>query len=284
MTTVDAALKSARARFTDSASPDLDAELLLAHALKRGRTWLRAWPEARIEGPERERFDELVARRAAGEPIAHLLGEREFRSLAFEITPQVLIPRPETETLVDAVLAHLRDHEIAGPAILDMGTGSGCIAVSLAHERPDSRVVATDVSDEALAVARRNAARHGVTNIEFLPGRWFSPLGRRHFDAIVSNPPYVRSDDPHLHRGDVRFEPLEALDGGPDGLAALREIAAAAPHYLKPGGLLAVEHGHDQADDVATLFRAEGLTDVELLHDPAGLPRVTLARKRKNHE
>lgn len=284
MTTVNEALRRARARFTASASPALDAELLLAHALKRGRTWLRAWPEARIGGPERERFDALVARRAAGEPIAHLLGEREFRSLAFEITPQVLIPRPETETLADAVLAYLRDHGIAGPAILDMGTGSGCIAVSLARERPDSRVVAADVSGEALAVARRNAGRHGVTNIELVQGRWFAPLGRRRFDVIVSNPPYVRSDDPHLRQGDVRFEPLEALDGGPDGLAALREIAAAAPHYLKPGGLVAVEHGHDQAGDVAALFRAEDLTGIELLHDAAGLPRVTLARKKTNHE
>ncbi len=279
MTTVDEALKGARGRFTTSDSPALDAELLLAHALGRNRTWLHAWPEVRLDPPSLERFDELVARRAAGEPIAHLLGEREFRSLAFEITPDVLIPRPETETLVDAVLAHLQAHALQRPAILDMGTGSGCIAASLARERPDSHVVAADAGADALAVARRNAGRHGLTNIEFVQGRWFRPLGRRRFDVIVSNPPYVRSDDPHLRQGDVRFEPIEALDGGADGLDALREIAAAAPHYLKPGGLVAVEHGHDQAGDVAALFRAEGLTDIELLHDTAGLPRVTLAQR-----
>lgn len=279
MTTVHEALQGARARFTASDSPALDAELLLAHALGRNRTWLHAWPEVRLDPPSLERFDEMVERRAAGEPIAHLLGEREFRSLAFEITSDVLIPRPETETLVDAVLAHLQAHTLQRPAILDMGTGSGCIAASLAHERPDSHVVAADTGADALAVARRNAGRHGLTNIEFVQGRWFRPLGRWRFDVIVSNPPYVRSDDPHLQQGDVRFEPIEALDGGADGLDALREIAAAAPHYLKPGGLLAVEHGHDQAGAVAALFRAEGLTDIELLHDYADLPRVTLARR-----
>lgn len=284
MTSVEEALKSARARFTTSDSPALDAELLLAHALGRNRTWLHAWPEVRLDPPCLARFDELVERRAAGEPIAHLLGEREFRSLAFEITPDVLIPRPETETLVDAVLKHLRERELKRPAILDMGTGSGCIAVSLAHERPDSRVVAADASAEAIAVARRNAGRHGLTNIEFVQGRWFRPLGRRRFDVIAANPPYVPGDDPHLQQGDVRFEPIGALDGGADGLDALREIAAAAPHYLKPGGLVAVEHGHDQSEAVAALFRAEGLIDIELIHDTAGLPRVTLARKKTNHE
>lgn len=279
MTSVAEALAAARARFVHSDSPALDAELLLAHVLGRRRTWLHAWPRVRIPTPPLQRFEELAARRAVGEPIAYLLGRREFHALELEVTPDVLIPRPETECLVDIVLEHLRQAAINEPDILDMGTGSGCIAVALAHARPDARVIAADTNEAAVALARRNAQRNGVRNITFAGGRWFKPLGRRRFDVIAANPPYVRSDDPHLGRGDVRFEPIAALDGGPDGLDALREIAAAAPHYLKPGGLVAVEHGHDQAAAVAALFRAEGLVEIALHHDMAGLPRVTTARQ-----
>ena len=282
MTSVREALAGARARFTHSDTPALDAELLLAHVLGRRRAWLHAWPEVRVDTPALERFEELVARRAVGEPIAYLLGRRGFHALELEITPDVLIPRPETEQLVDIVLDYLRAAAINEPAILDMGTGSGCIAVALGHARPDARVLATDASEAGLAVARRNAERNGVRNVTFLHGRWFRPLGRRRFDVIASNPPYVASDDPHLGRGDVRFEPIGALDGGPDGLDALREIAAAAPHYLKPGGLLAVEHGHDQGEAVADLFRAEGLVGIELHRDEAGLARVTTARQPRS--
>lgn len=279
MTSVTEALAEARARFIHSDSPALDAELLLAHVLGRRRSWLHAWPQVRIDTPALERFEELVARRAVGEPIAYLLGRREFRSLELEVTPDVLIPRPETECLVDIVLDHLRGAAIREPEILDMGTGSGALAIALAHGRPDARVSAVDANESALAVARRNAQRHGVNNVDLVQGRWFRPLGRRRFAVIVANPPYVASHDPHLNRGDVRFEPITALDGGPDGLDALREIAAAAPHYLKPGGLVAVEHGHDQAEAVAALFGAEGLVDIELHRDAAGLARVTTARQ-----
>lgn len=279
MTSVNEALRRARARITGSASPALDAELLLAHVLGRDRTWLRAWPEATIEAPDLERLEGLVARRAVGEPVAYLLGTREFHSLELEVTPDVLIPRPETEDLVDAALAELRERGLARPGILDLGTGSGCVAVALAHARPDAHVTAVDASDAALAVAARNARRHALGNIELVHGEWFAGLDGRSFDVIVANPPYVRRDDPHLQRGDARFEPVGALDGGPDGLAAVRAIVAAAPYHLHPGGLLAVEHGSDQARDVVALLRQAGLVEIAVRPDLAGLARVSVARR-----
>lgn len=275
MTRVDEALAAARDRLAASPTARLDAELLLADTLSRPRTWLHAWPEAELEPDAAEGFDERIGRRAAGEPIAYLLGEREFWSLTFTVSPDVLIPRPETEGLVQAALDHLRMSATAEPRVLDLGTGSGCVAVALAHERPDARVTAVESAGPALAIARANAARHGTVNVEFLEGNWFAPPGARRFDVIVSNPPYVATGDPHLAAGDVRFEPVAALDGGPDGLDALREIASGAPHHLAPGGLVVVEHGMDQADAVAALFAGEGLTGVETHRDGAGLARFT---------
>lgn len=270
-------LADARERLAGSPTPRLDAELLIARGLGRRRSWLHAWPDARLEPAEVERCDELIARRASGEPVAYLLGEREFRSLAFTVSPDVLIPRPESEQLVELALAHLRRSAHAEPAVLDLGTGSGCVAIAIAHERPDARVTAIDSAEVALRIARHNAERHGIVNVAFVRGEWYAPLGPGRFDVIVSNPPYVATGDPHLGRGDLLFEPAHALDGGPDGLDALREIAAGAPHFLGPGGLVAVEHGADQGDAVAALFAAEGLTAIETHPDDAGLPRVTTA-------
>ena len=275
MTRVDEALAAARARLTASPSARLDAELLLAATLGRQRTWLHAWPEATLSPGEAERFDERITRRAAGEPIAYLLGEREFWSLTLAVAPEVLIPRPETEGLVRIALDHLRESGNTEPRLLDLGTGSGCVAVALARERPEARVTAVEATGPALEVARANAARHGAINVEFLAGDWFAPLGSRRFDVIVSNPPYVATDDPHLGAGDIRFEPVGALDGGADGLDALREIAAGAPHHLAPGGLVAVEHGMDQGEAVAALLARAGLTAVATHADAAGLPRIT---------
>lgn len=276
--TVEQALRDARLRLTESPTAALDAELLLAHALERKRTWLRAWPEAVLPDDRRERFEALLARRENGEPVAYLLGRREFWSLEFEVGPGVLIPRPETETLVWCVLQILPAPGERPLEVLDLGTGSGCIALTLAHVRPDLRVTAVDDSPEALDCARRNAGRHDIRNVEFVAGEWFAPFGDRRFDAIVSNPPYVRSDDEHLQRGDVRFEPAAALNGGADGLDALRAIAARAPEHLLPGGALAVEHGHDQRDAVAQLFTRAGLTEIAGVTDDGGRPRVTLGR------
>lgn len=279
MTTVRAALASARARLSATDSAALDAEMLLARALGRERAWLYAWPEAEIDAPDLGRFEALVERRAAGEPIAYILGQREFWSLAFEVTPDVLIPRAETELLVEAALEGIRARALVEPEVLDLGTGSGCVAVAIAHELPGAHVVAVDHAPAALAVAARNAERHGTPDVELVQGRWLAPLGARAFDVIVANPPYVASDDPHLRSGDVRFEPVAALDGGADGLDALREIAAGAPHRLAPGGLVAVEHGPDQVDAVAALFAHEGLTGIATRHDAAGHPRCTLAHR-----
>lgn len=277
MTRIDTALAAARARLAASPTARLDSELLLAETLQRPRTWLHAWPEATLKPAEAERFDVRVARRAIGEPIAYLLGACEFWSLTFDVSPDVLIPRPETEGLVRVALDHLQRSENTEPHVLDLGTGSGCVAVALAHERPDARVTAIDAAGPALTMARANATRHGTVNVEFVEGDWFAPLWAQCFDVIVSNPPYIATNDPHLAAGDVRFEPAAALNGGPDGLQALRAIAGCAPQYLVAGGLLAVEHGMDQGDAVAGSFADHGLIEVETHLDMAGLARITSA-------
>ncbi len=280
--TIAAALASARARLTESPTAALDAELLLAHALGRGRSHLHAWPQAALPPATRTQFEALVRRRAGGEPVAYLLGQREFWSLDFQVMPDVLIPRPETEGLVEIALAHLSAGEAIAPSVLDAGTGTGCIAIALAHERPDAQVAGVEYSDVTLAVARRNAERLGAS-VEFLQGEWLEPVAGRHFDVIVSNPPYVRSDDPHLNQGDAHFEPRAALDGGPDGLDAIRVLAARAGAHLAPGGLLALEHGADQAEAVTTVLTEAGWGEVESRTDLAGLPRFALALKHNGN-
>ncbi len=277
--TVGAALAQARDRLDASPSPGLDAELLLAHALGRRRSFLHAWPEAELGADIQTRFEELLTRRVAGEPVAYLLGRREFWSLELEVTPDVLIPRPETEGLVEIALAELATCGINEPSALDFGTGSGCLALALAHELPTAHVTAIDSSPDALAVARRNAQRLALSNVEWIEGWWLTPLGERRFDVIVSNPPYVRSDDPHLDSGDVRFEPRGALDGGADGLDAIRMLAHEAGAHLAPHGLLALEHGADQAGAVTDILAAAGWNGIETRSDLAGLPRFALARR-----
>lgn len=279
MTTVRAALAAAQTRLAGADTPALDAEVLLAHTLGRQRAWLYAWPDADIAPPALERFEALVERRAGGEPIAYIVGTREFWSLAFEVTPDVLVPRPESELLVEAALESIGARGLAEPRVLDLGTGSGCVAVAIAHERPGARVVAVERDAAALGIAARNAARHGALNLDLVQGRWLAPLGRDRFDVIVANPPYVARDDPHLRSGDLRFEPVTALDGGPDGLDALRAIAAGAPRHLVPGGRVALEHGHDQAEAVAALLRDAGLVEIATRRDAAGHPRCTLAHR-----
>lgn len=254
----------------------LDAQVLLAHALGRDRTWLAAHASDLVSRAEGETFFALAKRRRDGEPIAYLTGVREFWGLPLAVSSAVLIPRPETETVVELALARLPvDRDLA---VLDLGTGSGAIALAIAHERPRARVVATDASASALAIARTNAQRLKIPAVEFIEADWFDGIAAIRFDLVASNPPYVEADDPHLHEGDVRFEPRSALTPGGDGLAALRIIIGGARVFLVPGGTLVVEHGHDQSGAVRALFAGAGYSDIVAARDLAGIPRVVAGR------
>lgn len=276
-------LKAARAdlsaalRDLEGANPGLEAEILLADALETPRSFLYAHPEMDVPPARAQAFRALLARRGRGEPVAYLTGVREFWSLRFRVTPDVLIPRPETELLVEAALEKLP--EDAPGRVADIGTGSGAIACAMAHERREADIIGTDASIDAVELARRNATELGLTNARFARGDWCAPLEGR-FDAIVSNPPYIPEDDPHLTTGDCRFEPRAALTPGPDGLAAFRAIARGAVDLLAPGGWLLFEHGWDQGDAVRGILHEHGLTAVETRADIAGHDRVTLGRNR----
>ena len=257
-------------------TPRLDAEVLLAAALGRGRSYLRAWPERTPEPEQAARFAAWLERRLTGEPIAYLLGRREFWSLDLNVTPDTLIPRPETELLVDLALARLpADRPIA---IADLGTGSGAIALALATERPRARIVATDRRLAALRVARGNAGRSNILNVEFREGDWCAPLAGERFDLIASNPPYVAATDSRWREGELRFEPPGALVAGEDGLDAIRAIIARAPACLRPEGWLLLEHGYDQGEAVPALLRERGFVEVADHRDAAGVSRASCGR------
>ncbi len=254
-----------------------DAEWLLAAILKRDRAWLFAHASDPVHAGVAEAFEDVVRRREAGEPVAYLTGHRGFWTLDLRVTPATLIPRPETETLVEQALARMPEETPL--RLLDLGTGSGAIAVAVAVERPHAQVVATDASDAALEVARGNAAQHRARNVSFLQGHWYVPVSGRRFDLITSNPPYIAQDDPHLAQGDVRYEPAGALGSGPDGLDAIREIGAGAPAHLADDGWLLVEHGWEQGQAVRALMRAAGLSTVATHRDLEARERVTSGRK-----
>lgn len=250
----------------------LEARVLAAQVLAVDAAWLIAHDTDLLNAAQIKAFDTLLTRRLAGEPIAHLTGRREFYGRPFEVSRDVLIPRPETELLVELALAHTPPDQAMD--ILDLGTGSGCIAITLALERPLARVTAVDRSAAALAIAQRNA---GILNagVEFLASDWFAALAGRRFDLIVSNPPYIAAADPHLARGDVRFEPLTALVAGDDGLDDLRRLTGDARAHLRPGGTLLLEHGYDQADAVQSLLRKSGFRRVQSWADLSGILRVS---------
>lgn len=273
--TVSEHLRRASMRLASvSPSARLDAELLLSHALRISRAALVARGQETPDAPAAQHFAQLLERRAQGEPVSYLLGTQGFWTLDLQVTPAVLIPRPETETLVEWALERLAPAG-AAPAVLDLGTGSGCIALALASERPRARVVATDRSPAALELARDNARRLGVDTVEFRQGEWFGALtgsGER-FDLVLSNPPYVAEGDPHLV--DLRHEPRTALVAGPDGLDDLRRIVAQAAAWLVSGGWLLVEHGYDQGERVRGLFEAAGFGQVSTRRDLGGQERVT---------
>ncbi|HLU19131.1 MAG TPA: peptide chain release factor N(5)-glutamine methyltransferase [Pusillimonas sp.] len=259
----------------NSTLPRLEVQMLLQHVFKVTRSWLIAHDTDTLDEDGVQEFHRLVDRRQAGEPMAYLVGHREFMGHAFQVEPGVLIPRPETELLVETAIAVLATCASDQPRVLDLGTGSGAIAISIALARPDVVVVATDISDAALKVARRNAQALSA-RVTFIQGSWFDPLsGQAPFDLIVSNPPYIHKNDPHLQQGDLRFEPGTALSDGSNGLEALAHIAANAPGWLKPGGALWMEHGFDQAAAVRGLLSDAGFKQVNSHTDLAGIERIS---------
>jgi release factor glutamine methyltransferase len=253
-----------------------DVELLLGHALGKDRAWLYAHADDALDSDGALRFHALLMRRAAGEPIAYIVGRREFWSLDLAVGPDVLIPRSETELLVELALQRIPQN--AQVNIADLGTGSGAIGLAIACERPQARVLATDASTAALAVARTNAGRLGTGNVEFARGDWCAALGGRRFDLIVSNPPYIAQADAHLQQGDLRFEPRAALASGADGLDAIRSIVAAAPAHLQPHGWLLFEHGHDQGSAARDLLAQNAFAEIFTALDLEQRERVSGGR------
>ena len=269
-------LLAAAARVLPGVEGRHEAELLLLHVLGRERGWLFAHATDLLDPATAEAFAALLQRRIAGEPVAYLLGRRGFWTLDLAVSPATLIPRPETERLVELALERLP--EGVPLRIADLGTGSGAIALALASERPLAQIVATDMSGDAIAVAAGNARQHGLANVAFRQGSWHAPLAGERFDLIASNPPYIASDDPHLAQGDLRFEPATALASGHDGLDDIRLIIAGAPAHLQPGGWLLMEHGWDQGEAIRALLEGAGFVEVETALDLEQRDRVSMGR------
>lgn len=276
-TSIEQSLRSAQQHLSHQQdNARLEAEILLAHVLDCSRTRLHTWPEQVLSEKQEEAFQALIERRLKGEPIAYITGQRGFWDMELSVTPDTLIPRPETECLVELALERLP--EDAHWQIADLGTGNGAIALALARERPHCHLVATDLSAKALAVARDNAQRLGVNNIRFQNSHWFAALNDSRFEMIVSNPPYIHPDDPHLRQGDLRFEPGSALRSGSDGLEDIRHIARAARAHLAPPGWLLLEHGYDQGPTVTALLNELGYQEVSVYQDLSRNDRVSIGK------
>ena len=278
--TVESALKAAIVQLQegDNTSPSIDAAVLLCHALDKPRSYLLTWPEKHLTSEQESEFNTLLKRRLTGEPVAYIVGEREFWSLSLKVSPSTLIPRPDTERLVEVALDKTYGKQ---GAILDLGTGTGAIALALASEMPNRPVTGIDLRPEAQELATENAKRLNITNVTFLHGSWFEPLSSEEavkFSLIVSNPPYIEKDDPHLSQGDVRFEPITALVAEEKGLADIRYISENARGFLENEGWLAFEHGYDQGLAVREIMQALGYLDVVTEKDYGGNDRVTLGR------
>ncbi len=264
-----------------SESALLDAEVLLCLALDKQRSYLRAWPDNPLSPEQLAAFEALLAQRQQGTPIAYLTGNREFWSRDFQVSPDVLIPRPDTELLIELSLKLIAANDLA--KIIDLGTGSGIIAITLAAERPQAQVSATDFSLAALRIARLNADKHHISNIRFYQSDWFADIPSTKFNLIISNPPYIAANDNHLQQGDVRFEPLTALCAAEQGLGDIKRIAVAARNYLEPGGHLLIEHGYDQRQQVQTLFKNLQYAKVKTYTDLSGQPRATYGQFMPGH-
>jgi release factor glutamine methyltransferase len=281
VTTISQTLSDARQKLqTASPSPAVDASILMCHILDCGSSHLLAWPEKELTPQQAAAFSSVLKRREAGEPVAYITGKREFWSLSLKVSSDVLIPRPETETLVEFVLELFSNR--SEMKIADLGTGSGAIACALASEHPDWQIVATDISAAALDIARINASTHKLENIHFQLGAWFEPVNNHDFDLIISNPPYVAADDHHLIEGDVRYEPGVALASGEQGLDAISVLTWQAGDYLTTGGWLIIEHGYDQQQSVHDCFEHGGFEEIIQLTDLAALPRATAGRYLKS--
>ena len=273
MATIESLLHSTE--LPDSPTPRLDVELLLAAALNKPRSYLRTWPEHELDAAQQAAFEASLARRRNGEPVAYILGRQGFWSLDLEVAPHTLIPRPDTELLVETALELLPATPLA---VLDLGTGTGAIALALASERPAWQVTGVDRVEDAVALAERNRQRLELGNVSFVHSYWFSALAGQRYGLILSNPPYICADDHHLGQGDVRFEPSSALVAGSDGLDDIRAIIRAAPQYLLEGGWLLLEHGFDQAEDVRRLLCDGGFAEVDSQRDLGGHERISLGR------
>lgn len=268
-------LKQAVERLRAGESPKRDAEILLGFVAGKSRSSILAFGETELTPEQVQQLEQLLARRERGEPIAYLIGEREFWSLPLEVSPATLIPRPDTECLVEKALALL---PVAACSVLDLGTGTGAIALALASERPDCQFVGVDYSADATALASRNASRLNLANATFVTGSWYEPVGAQQFALIASNPPYIDESDPHLSQGDVRFEPASALVAPENGLADLRHIVEYAPDHLIEGGWLVMEHGWQQGEAVRQLLKARGFTGVVTQKDYGNNDRITLGQ------
>lgn len=256
-----------------SASASLDAEVLLCHCLNKARTFLRTWPKKQLDLEQIEHFHILIQQRILGTPIAYLTGQREFWSRTFTVTPDVLIPRPDSELLIELCLSHIPQKQVF--KIIDLGAGSGILAVTLGLERPSTHVFAADISVNALRVAKQNAEQLSAKNVHFIHSSWFDSITIHDFDIVVSNPPYIAENDPHLRQGDLRFEPLTALISQENGLQDVRLIAEQARLHLKPDGLLMLEHGFDQHLQVQTIFKNLNYQKITTYQDLSGNYRVT---------
>ena len=259
-----------------SSSARIDAEILLCHTLSCNTAHLAAWPEKNLSPEQTKQFDQLITERKSGTPVAYLTGQREFWSLELNVSPATLIPRPETETLIEFVLEQFNQQKNCH--VVDLGTGSGAIALAIAHEYPDWKITATDISQDALNVAQKNADKHQIKNIEFRISHWFDALKDQSFDVIVSNPPYVAESDPHLSEGDVRFEPAISLISGKQGMDDIEAITTEAARYLKNNGWLILEHGYDQKKQVLDCFKTSGFKTIVQKSDLLNQPRMTAGR------
>ncbi len=260
-----------------SDSAELDAEVLLCHVLKKNRSYLRTWPERYLDNKQYKQFHSLLSQRLQGQPIAYIVGQREFWSRNFQVTDAVLIPRPDTETIIELCLHLIQDKPNA--KLIDLGTGSGIIAITLAAEFPKLQVTAVDNSTKALNIAQKNAKLNKTPHIKFLQSNWLQQIPQSHFDLIVSNPPYICPDDPHLTQGDVRFEPSNALISEQQGLQDIIQICAQSRHYLNHGGHLILEHGYQQKIQVHSILQEYGYQNIHCQQDLANQPRVSYAQQ-----